>query len=1250
MLLKLSLRTRKATTLFLLLIFLINVFTAGITGIVFNQDAGAAIPAERRIFDTQDSHAGPVIHSTGIYPAYCLDYDILGPKNITYTRGEKLARTTGSVGRAVSIAIDVGPRALTGGTVINGIPLTNLEWRMATQVAIHRLQGNSLPYSTSSDYWRASTWIVNHALNESTVQLNRYWRYLPPEGVEMQRMAFSQGDPLRANVRAQKRDAHSGLALPNAVFGMWTSRAAALSGNTSDSSFVGQSRTDSEGYAWWYRIPVGSTYYIKELIPPAGYTLNSTILEASPRNGDDSETVRDSLPIYNAGTISNEVIAVGRIELTKQSTSTGNVISASSVQSNSAYSLAGARYGVWTNRAAADAKNVSASSYLGQMTTNASGEASFNNLSMGTYYVKELHPPAGHSLDATTYSVTLTPTGTANISIGRVSSSDARRYGTRLNIQKVDKETGLAIASGGASLSNAEFEIRWTDPSKAGGWEVQKLITDTEGRAEYLAGTGSGANFKPGIPLGEFQIREIKPPKGYLINPELSNWRTYKVEDSASAERPVEISLRNLIPNVAEPLIRGDIALHKYGGTLGEYDDVMTPLGGIRFDIIDDMRTNGDGKTNPRYGQIVGTLITDRNGYASSRDLIPPKAQWAGKDYSSGFLEYGDYLLREDEVSTPEGLRPIDDMRFSITENGVERKYGLFNHEITAALSIVKRDAETQKVIPVAGTQFQLFDKDMNLMSFSINYPHSTTISTFTTDETGQINIPEPLKYGSYFLKEVQAPEGYLLLEDPIAFTVDSSYKWSEPLIVCIDNYPAMGRVRIHKTDSVTATAVPDTVFELRAKNDITTGDGSIRLQAGELADILRSNEEGIAESIELYLGDYELREIESNHGYLLNPQIFDIRLRYADQHTALVWNEIKVENEPVAVSCEVSKSTIDITSAGFKSLPGEKKIDNSAEGSKELYRYDVDFRSTSNDWADEYVVIDYLEGVSADQIRIEELWTPVTWGDSNGLFHLWYQTNLSDETTLYSDSFAGSVDQYNPANPEKFMRFDNRGWKLWLEDASSTQRQRLKVSELGLGANEYITSLKLEFGRVEKGFSSKNDGEWFSKKDSPFYSDDLAGAKGLAPLSYLVYCPRPLEKYDPLTGEENIIVNSASSHITRNITLVDDDEDEVQTRLVDSFAFENDLELDESEHSKDKTKNGDDGAKKKKDDEGGEEKSPPPAPPKPSKPGGGPRTGDQANAGKWLLLALVAALVVFATLVKMRADKKTDKGVGSDD
>jgi len=1214
------------------------------------KESVAAVPAATRRFDTQSDHRGPTVHSSGQYPAYCLNHGAASPNGRVLSRGVKLPRTAGSLGRAISIALDLGPTTTSGGTTINGVSLSNLEWRMAVQLAVFRLQGEQLAYSTSTNHWRASTWIMNRALDANSVQHNRYWRYEPPAGSGVQTMVLSLGDPLTARVHVRKVDNEGGV-LSGAVFGMWTSSTAANRGDVRDPSFIDRSTSNSSGSAWWYRIPVGRTYYIRELSPPPGYVLNPRVVSIRPTSGEDSE-VRDSeLPSFLAGTIENTPEARGRIELQKRSVSSGDYVPSTSIQGNSAYSLAGAAYGIWTTRAAADARNQSHSSYVGRMMTDARGVASYDELRAGAYFVRELTPPPGHILDGTIYQVNIVATGTTTPSIVRVNSSDERRYGTGLRIQKLDRESGQAVAAAGASLAGAEFEVRWADPSASDGWRVQSLVTDARGQAEYRA---TGAS-RPGIPIGNFQIREVRASEGYLIDPEFSNWRTYTVLDSGGADRPLEISLASINPQVSQPLIRGDIAIRKYGG---EVADLITPLAGIRFHIIDNTPTNKDGMTNPRYGHTVATLNTDQEGYARSRDLIPDQSQWGGKDFTSGLLEYGSYLLREDPSSLPFGLEAIKDMPFSIQDNGVEMNYHLFNQEARAALTVGKRDAETGKVIPITGTQFQILDKDMQVISFTVTYPHTTTVSTFTTDETGQINIPETLKLGDYYLREVQAPNGYLLLDAPFGFRVDRSFDWTEPFVVSIDNYPAMGRVRIVKSDSVTATAVADTVFELRAKDDIVTGEGSVRLRAGELADVLRTDAEGIAESIALYLGDYELREVETSPWYLLNQQVFTVELRYLDQLTALSWTEVEVQNEPVAVSCEVSKRTIDLTSAGYRSLSGDSAIDNTAAGSKERYRYDVDFRSTSNDWADEYVVIDYLEGVHAGQIRVDELWTPVVAGDSNGLYNLWYQTNLSDETSTYADTFAASKDEINPANPNQEMRFGNQGWKLWLEDADSSERQRLSVDDLDLEEEEFITLIKLEYGRVEKGFTSNNKGKWKVPKDAASYNSEIAGKEGLAPLSYLVYCPEPLDKFDPFTGEDTIIHNSASSHITRNINLFDDDMDTVETRLVDSFIFEDETELPEGESSSERTSDlsRDPGEKDNSDDSKEPAKSGQPPETGKDSPSSSveegtrspgphlPKTEDMLNRGMWLASTVTAACIAMALLRELSSRKRRCK------
>ena len=69
---------------------------------------------------------------------------------------------------------------------------------------------------------------------------------------------------------------------------------------------------------------------------------------------------------------------------------------------------------------------------------------------------------------------------------------------------------------------------------------------------------------------------------------------------------------------------------------------------------------------------------------------------------------------------------------------------------------------------------------------------------TFTTNEEGKIYLTKPLKHGTYTLKEIEAPEKYLVA-DPLVFTVDGAYSYEEPLVVeCFDKMQT-GRIMIMK-------------------------------------------------------------------------------------------------------------------------------------------------------------------------------------------------------------------------------------------------------------------------------------------------------------------------------------------------------------------------------------------------------------------------------------------------------------------
>ena len=383
-----------------------------------------------------------------------------------------------------------------------------------------------------------------------------------------------------------------------------------------------------------------------------------------------------------------------------------------------------------------------------------------------------------------------------------------------------------------------------------------------------------------------------------------------------------------------------------------------------------------------------------------------------------------------------------------------------------------------------------------------------------------------------------------------------------------------------------------------------------------------------------------------------------------------------------VVISCEVDKDTIRRTSAAYVSLPGQEGFNNVGK-EDEMFRYDINFRNTSNVDVDEFVVDDPLENVKLDYVRVEVLWTPIVWGDVDGLFNLWYRTNMTDDSTVYSTATANS-DVTEPA-------FPNTGFKLWRAGLSTDSRVRLDVSGLGLAEGEYVTALRFEYGAVMMGFTSMNyartslNGEHRAQSHGPLllqannsdimqavppplpsplvnsifgdvvdwtpgierhdYAEGAANAAGLQPISFLVSAAKPMFEGD--------IINSAIARTAKG-DLRDWDQDAVVTRLITTFeggagSFEftpgtvESLFIDNAESAGWNIMEG--GRLEELDFDETEiplgylEIGEPEIPTGPAFPSGStvPRTGDTSMPGLWAALMAVSGCAIIALLLLRR-------------
>lgn len=607
-------------------------------------------------------------------------------------------------------------------------------------------------------------------------------------------------------------------------------------------------------------------YYVR--VTPPGATDGVTRPDGEHLSG--YQHVGGKVRVYRAFT--------GSLELIKSSANQ------TITNGNSCYSLKGAVYGLYQNGIE-----------IARKTTDVNGYAKFENVTAGNYDLKEITPPKGYALDKTIYPVTINSSQTTRVDVKDYPQSDP----VSILLGKVDKDTTQNMPQGSASLEGAEFTIKYyavqsdKDPAETGKKPVRTWImkTDENGKCrldeKYKVSGDEFWKYPFGVatlPLGTITIQETKAPKGYLLNEEIF---VRQITSKGTAE---SVETYNM-PTIEEEVIRGDIQLVKYGETNDEPGDsgadIKKPLKDIKFHLTS--KTTGD----------VYTIITDEQGVATTKQLGTS---------DRGNLPFDTYTVSE-ESPYPE-YDIIAPFEVTVDEEGKTYTYILRNDTVDAPLSVQKVDKETGKVIPIAGAQFQILDENKKPITMKVSYPTPMEIDTFETDANGSFTLPEKLEYGSYYLHETKAPEGYLLGIEDIPFVVDQEFDWENPLSITYPDAPAKGKIRVTKTDKETDKPIPSGAeFTVTAAEDITTPDGTIRTEKGTVVATLTTDEKGKAETEALYLGKYVVKETKAPNGYLLNPKEFAVTLEYEDQETEIVYGNVTVPDELAKGKIRVKKT-----------------------------------------------------------------------------------------------------------------------------------------------------------------------------------------------------------------------------------------------------------------------------------------------------------------------------------------------------
>lgn len=447
-----------------------------------------------------------------------------------------------------------------------------------------------------------------------------------------------------------------------------------------------------------------------------------------------------------------------------------------------------------------------------------------------------------------------------------------------VTVTKTDAETGTP--QGDASLAGAVYGI----------YKGEELIDTytTDGNGQFTTDYYVCGN--------DWSIREISPSEGYLLDETIHH---------VGAEPELyTVELNSTANDVNEQVIKGKIAIIKHTDD-GE-TQIETPEEGAVFEVyLKSANSYADAKDSER-----DLLTCDENGFAQTKDL-----------------PYGIYTVKQ--TSGWEGRELMKPFDVFINSDGQTYRYLINNANFESYIKIVKKDAETGNTIPYAGAGFQIYDPNGELVTMTFTYPEVTTIDTFYTTADGELITPQTLEYGTgYSLVEVQAPYGYVLNSEPVYFDVvqeDSSEESGITVIEVVrENVAQKGTITVSKSGEVFRSvteaggmyqpvfavgSLEGAVYEITAAEDIYTLDGTLRASKGEVVDTITTDADGTATSKELYLGNYEVKEVTAPYGMVLNDEIHSVELIYAGQEVAVTETSTSFYNERQKVEIDLIKS-----------------------------------------------------------------------------------------------------------------------------------------------------------------------------------------------------------------------------------------------------------------------------------------------------------------------------------------------------
>ena len=659
---------------------------------------------------------------------------------------------------------------------------------------------------------------------------------------------------LKPNLKIRKVDSVTGDPVKGAKFQIWYGSNHTDTGELND---LGTYFSDASGKIILPEIKDG-WYKVTELEPASGYAIKEPATQECFISGGESKV------------------------LTFENTPLSAII-IRKVDSESGQPLEGA----WFRIRYLGGTSGTGGTVVGEYKTSSNGTIVATGLKAGTYVCEEISAPDGYVITDATETVYLSGKDQDVITV----TFGNDKMGSLLIVKK-DAVTG-------APISDVEFFITDSDGSVIGNANG-KYVTDS-------AGTIRIDGLTPGMTV---IAREVRAKDGYILD-----------------DTPQSIKIkRNSVMTL-------EFRNQPRGGVLVKKVDAVTnaPISDVEFLV-----TDSDGNL---IGNANGKFVTDSAGTFTITDIAPGTTLVIKETRAKAGYILDDtpqtVKVKSNEVTTvefrnqPKGnliivkqdsvtKEPLEGVEFKIVyadgsyvdaAGGTLSSTGLYRTDKEGKITIsgisgtvvvtevqtipgytIDENTRTQTVVvnpndtqtlyfyntPVGGLQIIKSDKDSGKriagVKFEIRKMNGEIIGTYTTDSDGVIYLPEA-ESGWYTVTELEAASGYLLDTTPHRIEV----KDGRTATLEITNHKS-SRILLHKVDKATGKGIYDAVFLLYDSNRNPIGEYVTDQDGYIYAD------EGLAD------GRYYLREIKAAPGYVLDPELKTIYVRYGST-TEIEWS-----------------------------------------------------------------------------------------------------------------------------------------------------------------------------------------------------------------------------------------------------------------------------------------------------------------------------------------------------------------------